>query len=150
MKAIVPVGYGPSDVLEFREIEIPAVDDDKLLIRVRAATLSAGDYFSMRGSPWVVRLLVGLLEPRNHIPGWDVARRVEAVGEGVMGLKPGDDVFGMCEGSCAEYVCVEEEHLVPVPANLSFGEAAAVPTAALTALRYLGEGHARGKVVITV
>ena len=109
-----------------------------MLVRVHAAGLNAGDYFTMRGVPVLIRLTMGLRRPRNgRVAGWDVAGRVEAVGSTVTRLRPGDEVFGACSGTCAEYVSAEEERFVLKPADLSLEQAAAVPTAAATALRAL-------------
>jgi NADPH:quinone reductase-like Zn-dependent oxidoreductase len=144
MKAIVQNGYGSPDVFKLKEIDKPVVKDDDVLVRVHAAALHAGDYFAMRGVPYVVRMSVGLLKPRNnYVPGFDVAGHVEAVGENVTRFQPGDEVFGACSGTCAEYACAGEDKFVPKPANLTFEQAAAVPTSALAALRGLRDA---GKV----
>jgi NADPH:quinone reductase-like Zn-dependent oxidoreductase len=137
MRAIVQNAYGSPDVFELTEVKKPVVKDSDVLVRVQAAGLNAGDYFSMRGSPWAIRLSLGLLRPKNHIPGWDVAGRVEAVGEKVKGVRPGDDVYGGITGACAEYASGTADQFAVKPANLSFEQAAAVPTAALTALQAL-------------
>jgi NADPH:quinone reductase-like Zn-dependent oxidoreductase len=138
MKAIVQNGYGSPDVLELKEIEEPVVKDDSVRMRVHAAALHAGDYFTMRGVPIPVRMMIGLRKPRvNYVPGFDVAGRVEAVGRNVTRFQPGDEVFGSCNGACAEAACAGEELLVPKPANLTFEQAAAVPTSALAALHGL-------------
>jgi NADPH:quinone reductase-like Zn-dependent oxidoreductase len=135
MKAIVQDAYGSPDVLNLKEVAKPAVKENDVLIRVRAAGLNAGDYFFMRGRPWAVRLFIGFPRPRNHIPGWDVAGYVEAVGRSVTRFHPGDKVYGLCSGSCAEYACDAEENFAPKPANLTLEQASTVPTAALTALQ---------------
>lgn len=134
MKAIVINAYGSPDILELKEVARPAIKDDEVLVRVHAASLNAGDVFSLRGSPWLVRLSVGLLKPKNYILGWDMAGRVAAVGRQVTRFKPGDEVFAACNGTLAEYVHIAEDKLTPKPANLTFEQAAAVPTAAVTAL----------------
>ena len=152
MKAIVQIGYGTPDVLALKEIAKPVVKDDDVLVRVHAAGLNAGDVFTMRGAPSAVRLIVGLLKPKNnHVPGWDVAGRVEAIGKNVTQFKPGDEVFGACNGTCAEFACARESNLLLKPPSLSFVQAAAVPTAAVTALlglRNTGELQAGQKVLI--
>ncbi len=137
MKAIVQNGYGSPDVLELKEIAKPVVKDDEILIRVQATAINAGDYFSMRGSPWLVRMSVGFPKPKNYILGWDAAGRIEVVGKKVKGFQPGDEVFGSCSHTFAEYVGGEADHFAMKPANLTFEQAAAVPTAALTALQAL-------------
>ncbi|MFC1619990.1 NAD(P)-dependent alcohol dehydrogenase [Candidatus Neomarinimicrobiota bacterium] len=143
MKAIVQTGYGLPDVLELREVDKPVVKDDGVLVRVNAAGVNAGDYFSMRGSPWLVRFIVGFPKPKNYILGWDLAGQVEAVGKKVKRFQPGDEVFGSCSHTFAEYASADEEQVAMKPANLTFEQAAAVPTAALTALKGLRDA---GKV----
>jgi NADPH:quinone reductase-like Zn-dependent oxidoreductase len=143
MKAIVQTGYGSPDVLQLKEVDKPEIKDDEILVRVRAAGVNAGDYFSMSGSPWLVRLMVGFPKPKNYILGWDLAGHVEEVGGKVKRFKPGDEVFGSCDHTFAEYASAEEDSLAMKPANLTFEQAAAVPTAALTALKGLRDA---GKV----
>ena len=137
MKAIVQTGYGSPDFFELREVARPAIKDDEVLVRVRAAALHAGDYFFMRGVPYMVRLNAGWPRPRNYIPGYDVAGHIEAIGNNVATLQPGEEVFGACTGSCAEYARVKANSVSPKPANLTLEQAAAVPTSAVTALRGL-------------
>src|SRR5512137_1520071 len=134
MKAVVQNDYGSPDVVELKEVARPAIKDDEVLVRVHAAALNAGDVFALRGSPWLIRLSIGLDKPKNYILGWDMAGRVAAVGSRVTRFKPGDEVFGACQSSLAEYVHVAEDKLAPKPANLTFEQAAAVPTAAVTAI----------------
>jgi NADPH:quinone reductase-like Zn-dependent oxidoreductase len=151
MKAIVQNSYGSPDVFELAEIDKPAVGDDDVLVRVRAAALNAGDLFGMRGAPFVARFTVGFPRPKNYVPGWDLAGQVEAVGKNVTRFQPGDEVFGGCMGTCAEYSCAEEGKLVKKPASLAFEKAAAVPTAGVTALRGLrnaGEVQPGQKILI--
>lgn len=137
MKAIVQDGYGPPDVLKLRNIDTPIVKDNEVLVRVTAAGLHAGDGFTVRGAPFPVRFVTGLFKPKYGVPGYDVAGHVEAVGKDVTRFQPGDEVFGSCEGSCAEFVCTVEDHLAPKPSNLTFVEAAAISTSALAALHAL-------------
>lgn len=134
MKAIIQTDYGSPDVLNLAEVAKPAVKENEVLVRVKAASLNAGDVFTMRGNPWLTRLMVGFPKPKNHILGWDMAGVVETVGARVTQFKPGDEVFASCSGSLAEYVSVAEDKLALKPNNLTFEQAAAVPTAALTAL----------------
>jgi NADPH:quinone reductase-like Zn-dependent oxidoreductase len=151
MKAIVINAYGSPDVIDLKEVARPAIEDDEVLVRVHAASLNAGDVFSLRGSPWLIRLSLGLNKPKNYILGWDMAGRVEAVGSRVTRFKPGDEVFASCNGTLAEYVHVAEDKLAPKPANLTFEQAAAVPTAAVTALmglRDMGKIQPGQKVLI--
>ncbi|MGB8328567.1 MAG: NAD(P)-dependent alcohol dehydrogenase [Polyangiales bacterium] len=137
MKAIVHDEYGSLDLLELRDIEEPAVGDDQVLVRAHAAGLHVGDCFSVRGAPLVMRFATGLLKPKRGVPGFDVAGRVEAVGKNVKVFRPGDEVFGACNGACAELVCVEQDTLAEKPSRLSFEQAAAIPTSALAALHAL-------------
>ena len=144
MKAVIQVDYGSADVLEFKEIDKPVANDDDVLVRVYAASLAAGDYFGMRGMPFPIRMYVGFPKPKkNHVVGSDLAGRVEAVGKNVTRFQPGDEVFGECSRACAEYTCAEEDKFVHKPYNLTFEQAAAVPTSALTALQALRD---HGKV----
>ena len=138
MKAIIQDRYGaPEDVLALRDIEVPVVNDDQVLVRVHAAGLHAGDCFTVRGAPFPVRMVTGLLKPKVGIPGYDLAGRVEVVGNKVTRFQPGDEVFGASTGTCAEYVCASEGELAHTPANLTLEEAAAMPTSALAALHAL-------------
>ena len=138
MKAIINTKYGSPDVLQFTEIKKPIPKDNEVLIKVRAASLNALDWHLMRGKPLAIRLMIGgLIKPKVTQPGRDVAGIVEAVGSSVTQFKPGDEVFGACPGTCAEYVCANENRLALKPSNISFEEAAAVPIAAITALQGL-------------
>ena len=137
MKAIVQRGYGSPDVFELRDVETPPVDDDGVLVRVRAASVNAADWHIMRGTPAIIRLGIGLRRPKNPIPGMDVAGTVEAVGRNVTYFQPGDEVFGMRHGAFAEYASGKERNFVPKPAGLTFEQAAAVPLAGETALQGL-------------
>lgn len=137
MKTIVQTGYGAADVFELKEMDRPVPEDNQVLVRVHAAALHAGDVFGMRGVPYLVRMTVGWPRPSNYIPGFDLAGEVEAVGKEVTRFRPGDGVFGAGSRTCAEYACGDEDKLVAKPANLSFVQAAAVPTSALAALHGL-------------
>ncbi len=137
IKAIVQDRYGSPDGLELRDIDKPVVNDDDVLVRVRAAGLHIGDCFSVRGAPFAMRLYTGLLKPKYGVPGYDAAGHVEAVGNNVKHFQPGDEVFGACNGTCAEYVYAGEDKFALKPGNLTFEEAAAIPTSALAALHAL-------------
>lgn len=137
MKAIVQNAYGSPDVLTLKVVEKPVIEENEVLVKVQAASLNAGDYFSMRGSPWLVRTSVGFPKPKDYILGWDMAGTVEAVGNQVTRFQPGDEVFAICSAALAEFVCVAEDKLALKPTNLTFEQAAAAPTAALTALQGL-------------
>lgn len=144
MKAIAQVEYGPADrVLGLSEIDKPTIGDGEVLVRVRAAGLDRSVWHLTTGLPYPVRLAgYGLRAPKNNVPGSDVAGRVEAVGKDVTSLKPGDEVFGVGNGSFAEYVSCRQGALAPKPENLTFEQAAAVPVSALTALQALRD-HGR-------
>ena len=120
-----------------KEIDKPVVKETDVLVSVCAAAVNAGDIFSMRGSPWLARFSVGFPKPKDYVLGWDIAGRVEAVGNNVTLFQPGDEVFAACSGAFAEYVAVGEDKLAMKPTNLTFVQAAAVPTAGLTALQGL-------------
>ncbi|MCU0664337.1 MAG: NAD(P)-dependent alcohol dehydrogenase [Myxococcota bacterium] len=137
MKAIVQNSYGSPDVLELKEIAPPVLRDDDVLLRVVAASLNAGDLFSMRGSPWLARFAVGFPRPRDYVLGWDAAGVVEAVGKSVTRFKPGESVYCACQGTLAEVARARESTVAMKPASLDFEKAAAVPTACLTALKGL-------------
>ena len=137
MKAIVRHAYGSPDVLRLEDVEKPAVEDDGVLVRVRAASLNALDWHIMRGAPLLARMGEGLRTPKTAGLGVDVAGEVEAVGKDVTDLRPGDAVFGRADGAFAEYVRGKTGSFVPKPASVSFEQAAAIPVAACTALQGL-------------
>jgi len=142
MKAIVCKKYGPLDVLKFEEVPKPTPGDDKVLVKVHAASVTYSNLMLVRGEPFVGRLMgMGLLRPKQKIPGSDIAGRVEALGRNVKRFRPGDEVYGDLSGcgrgGYAEYVSAPENALGLKPVNISFEEAAAVPEAALVALQAL-------------
>jgi NADPH:quinone reductase-like Zn-dependent oxidoreductase len=119
------------------------VKDDEVLVCVHAAAVHVSDWVFVRGVPYIMRPMTGLLRPKNRVPGEDIAGRVEAVGIKVKKLRPGDEVFGWCKDAFAEYACAGEDHFLPRPSNLPFAQAAAVGVSAVTALQALRD---RGKV----
>ncbi len=138
MKAIVQDKYGSPDVLEVRDIDTPEiVEDDHVLVRVRATSVNPYDWHLMRGAPYFARVQAGLRRPKTTTRGADFAGQIEAVGKNVKGFQVGDEVFGEAGGAFAEYVTTWEGALAPKPANLTFEQAAAVPMVALTALQGL-------------
>jgi NADPH:quinone reductase-like Zn-dependent oxidoreductase len=139
MKAIVYRCYGGPEVLQLEEVVKPMPEDDRVLVKVHAAALNAGDWRSMRGSPYLIRLMgEGLGSPKDIHMGVDYAGTVEAVGKNVTQFKPGDQVFGARSGALAEYVTVREDRaIVHKPPNVSFEQAASVTVAAITALQAL-------------
>ena len=145
MKAIVRETYGPPDVLHLADVPVPTLGDDDVLVRVRAASANAGDWHLLRGTPFPFRLVAGLRVPKFKIIGTDVSGHVEAVGQNVTQFRPGDEVFGELSrcgfGAYAEFAAVPEKALALKPANLSFEEAATLPTAGCTALQGLRKGR---------
>jgi NADPH:quinone reductase-like Zn-dependent oxidoreductase len=139
MKAIVQDTYGSSDVLSLRDIATPEVGEKEVLLRVHASALHIGDWHLMTGLPYLLRLGFGLRGPRTSVRGMDVAGTVEAVGKGVTEFQPGDAVFGVCDGALAEYARARVDRILHKPSNLTFEQAAAVPTSATTALQALRE-----------
>src|SRR5438105_3303011 len=142
MKAIVYCEYGSPDVLKFEDVEKPVPNDNQVLIKVRAASLNALDAYLIRDT-WLSRLMFGLRKPKDTRLGRDVAGVVEAVGKNPAAagqFKPGDEVFGICRGTLAEYACASERGLVMKPPGITFEQAASVPVAGLTALQGLREG----------
>jgi NADPH:quinone reductase-like Zn-dependent oxidoreductase len=138
MKAIVQHSYGTAEVLRFEDIDKPAINDDEVLIRVRAAAVNHADWVYTTGRPMIARLAFGLRTPKTIVRGKDVAGQVEAVGRNVTAFRPGDEVYGGIEaGSFAEYATAPATLLARKPANLTFEQAAAVPLSATTALQGL-------------
>jgi NADPH:quinone reductase-like Zn-dependent oxidoreductase len=154
MKAIVQREYGaPLEVLRLEDVDEPSPGDGEVLVRVRAAGVNALDWHLVTGEPTIMRLVgMGFRRPKRPGVGRDVAGVVEAVGQGVTRLRPGDEVFGWCAGAFAELVVTREDSLVPKPPDVTFEQAAAVPVAAITALQGLrdkGEVRPGQQVLIT-
>jgi NADPH:quinone reductase-like Zn-dependent oxidoreductase len=146
MKALVQDKYGSADELELRDIDTPTIEDDEVLVHMRAAGVDRGVWHMMTGLPYFLRLIVpglGLRAPKNPVPGSDVAGIVTAVGKDVTRFQPGDEVFGIGQGSYAEYVSALENKLAPKPVNLTFEQAAVTPISGLSALQALRDA---GKV----
>ena len=143
MKAIVYYQYGPPDVLRCEEVEKTTPGDADVSLKVHAASLNPYDWHFMRGEPYAVRLMAGLGKPKNNRLGADVAGVVDAVGRNVTQFKPGDAVYGVCQGAFAEFACTAESKVVKKPDTVSFEHAASVPIAALTALQSLRD---KGKI----
>lgn len=139
MNAIVQDRYGSPDGLTLRDIDKPIVGDDRVLVRVLAASVNALDWHLMRRLPHVIGKLMG--QRFSRVRGVDLAGIVEAVGKTVTRFKPGDEVFGAGIGSFAEYSTTSEDRLAPKPRNLTFEQAAAIPVAGLTALQGLREAR---------
>src|SRR5450755_3033938 len=157
MRAAVCARYGPPEAVQIKDVEKPVPKDSEVLIKVRAASVNPLDGGSLKGRPYIVRLMTGLRKPKSTRPGVDVAGEVEAVGRNVTQFQAGDEVFGVCIsdpqasgtgvwvhrlGAFAEYVCAPEATLVMKPDNVTFEQAASVPVAAFTALQGLRDkGH---------
>src|ERR1700693_315143 len=136
MKAIIRSAYGASDVVKLVDVDKPAPADDQLLIKVRAAAVNPLDWHLMRGTPYLMRVALGLPRPKSPRLGADFAGTVEGVGSRVARFKLGDEVFGVARGSFAEYVTVPETRgVASKPPGITFEQAAAVPIAGLTALQ---------------
>ncbi|WP_241974592.1 NAD(P)-dependent alcohol dehydrogenase [Cryobacterium mannosilyticum] len=138
MEAIVQRRYGSPAVLGLERVDRPRIGDDDLLIRVRAAAVNHADWVLTTGRPLIGRLAFGLRRPKERVRGMDVAGLVEAVGAGVTGFRPGDEVYAQVPaGGFAEFTRAPAALVSPMPANLSFEQAATVPLAANTALQGL-------------
>ena len=138
MQAIVSEEYGGPEILELRDVDVPQLDPDGVLVRVRASSVNPYDWHVMRGLPYLVRLAEGRSRPKQPIRGVDVAGVVEAVGENVTAFRPGDEVFGAKAGALAEFVCAGPKNVLAAkPAGLTFEQAAAIPLAGVTALQAL-------------
>ncbi|PNY79576.1 NAD(P)-dependent alcohol dehydrogenase [Deinococcus koreensis] len=146
MRAVVRERYGPAEGLQLRELGVPTISADQVLIRVQAAGLDRGAWHVMTGRPYLMRLVFGLRTPRDITLGSEVAGVVVAVGAQVSDLRPGDRVFGTClgsgHGSFADYAVARAGKLAPMPVGVSFEQAAVIPVSAQTALQAL-RNHGR-------
>ena len=133
-KAMVHERYGP-DALELRDVAVPEIGNDEVLVRVRASSVNPVDWYGVYAPPFVRVIGRQLRRPKDPRLGSDLAGVVEAVGRNVHGLRPGDEVFGTSDGSWAEHTATSSARLARKPASISFEEAAAVPIAGLTALQ---------------
>jgi 2-desacetyl-2-hydroxyethyl bacteriochlorophyllide A dehydrogenase len=166
MKAIIWTKYGTPDGLKLQEVEKPSPESDQVLVKIMAATVTAGDCEMRRlqiplGLSFPIRMYAGFLKPKRiSILGQELAGEIEEVGKNVTSFQVGDQVFGTTGfgfGAYAEYICLPGEPgdaegvLSAKPVNLTFEEAAAIPTAGLEALHYLREGKAQpGKKVLII
>lgn len=136
MRAIVQDAYGTSEVLRSTRTTRPAIADNEVLVRTRAAGLDRGTWHLMTGKPYLMRVMgFGFRRPKNPVPGIDVAGTVVGIGSAVTRFAIGDEVYGMARGSFAEYAAALEDKLAHKPASLTFEQAAVVPISAGTALQ---------------
>src|SRR5919205_4575086 len=152
MRAVVRDAYGSVDVLRLAVVDKPVAGEGEVLVRVHAAGVDQGVWHLMVGMPYVMRLAgFGIRAPKNPLLGYDLAGRVEALGANVDLFRPGDEVFGTCRGSFAEYAVARADRLASKPDNVGLEEAAAVPIsgyAALQAVRGHGAVRAGQRVLI--
>jgi len=141
--------YGPPEVVELREVDVPTPTEGQVLVRIHAASVNRADLDGLKPRPGFIRLFYGIRAPRDPGIGTDAAGVVAEVGPGVTGLKPGDRVFGDMfvggQGSFAEYVCTKERAFQPMPEGLSFEDAATLPHSAILALQALR--HRDGRTI---
>ncbi|MDI9639416.1 NAD(P)-dependent alcohol dehydrogenase [Kamptonema cortianum] len=155
MKAITATRYGSPDVLSFEEVERPEPSPGEVLVKIHATGVNAGDWHLLRGEPFLIRLMgFGLLKPKNRILGTDIAGVVEAIGDSATEFKVGDKVFGSLAtsgfGGFAEYASARADAMALMPQNVSFEEAASLPTSALTALQALRKGSVQAGMEVLV
>jgi len=138
MRAIVQDAYGSAEVLELETIDRPAIGAGEVLIEVAAAGLDRGVEHLMTGLPYLIRLMgYGLAKPKNRVPGFDVSGTVVGIGDDVTRFAPGDAVFGIGNGSFAQYATAEEKKLAHKPASVTFEQAAVAAVSGITALQAL-------------
>jgi NADPH:quinone reductase-like Zn-dependent oxidoreductase len=136
VKAIIRDAYGSVDVLRLADIDQPVAGKADVLVRVQAAGIDQGVWHLMTGTPYAMRLAgFGIRAPKNPLLGYDVAGRIEAVGAQVTEFRPGQEVFGTCRGSFAEYAVARPDRLVPKPESVGFEQAAALPISGFAALQ---------------
>jgi len=154
MSAIVQDAYGTAagQVLRIARVGRPAIGDDDVLVRVAAASVDRGTWHVMAGTPYAIRIAgFGVRAPKSWNPGRALAGTVESVGKDVTGLEPGDEVYGTCNGSFAEYASAQAKRLARKPANLSFEQAAAAPISGVTAFQALRKANVQqGQTVLVI
>jgi 2-desacetyl-2-hydroxyethyl bacteriochlorophyllide A dehydrogenase len=140
MRALLQSGYGSTEVLRVGTAERPTPGEGEVLVQVRAAGLDRGTWHLMTGRPYLMRLMgFGFSSPKNPVPGLDLAGTVVEVGPKVTRFRVGDEVFGIGQGSFAEFSRAREDKLVRKPSSLSFEQAAVLGISGLTALQSLTE-----------
>lgn len=128
MKAIIYTNYGPPEVLQHQEVAKPTPKDDEVLVKVYATTVNRTDSATIRAIPFFARIITGLFKPKKQTPGSEFAGEIEEIGKDVTSLKVGDRVFGFDDQGSkahAQYLKISEDNAVPIPANISFEQAAA-------------------------
>ncbi|WP_448627112.1 NAD(P)-dependent alcohol dehydrogenase [Geodermatophilus sp. URMC 64] len=138
MTSVIQDRYGPApeDVLDLREVDLPTIGEETVLVRVHAASVDRGTWHIMAGLPYPIRLAgFGLRRPKYANPGRSLAGTIEAVGAAVTGFAVGEEVFGVGDATFAEYARARPDKLAAKPANVTFDQAAAVPVSGLTALQ---------------
>jgi NADPH:quinone reductase-like Zn-dependent oxidoreductase len=140
VKAIIRDAYGSVDALRLANIDQPVAGEVDVLVHVHAAGVDQGVWHLMTGTPYAMRLAgFGIRAPKNALLGYDVAGRIEAVGAQVTEFRPGQEVFGTCRGSFAEYAVARADRLLPKPGNVTFEQAAVVPISGFAALQAVRE-----------
>lgn len=160
MKAVVATKFGSAEVLQLKEVEKPTPKDDEVLIKVHATTVTAGDSelrrFKMPILFWLpLRIYFGIIKPRINIFGQELSGKIESVGKEVTEFKKGDSVFGSTQlrlGAYAEYICLPSKYAITIkPDNMSFEQAATLPTGGLNALHFIRKANIRkGEKVLIV
>ena len=152
MQALVRDRYGNADVVEIRTVDRPTISTTQVLVQVEAAGIDRGVWHLMTGEPYAVRLVIGLSKPKQPVLGLDVSGRVVAVGAEVTRFQPGDEVFGIANGSFAQYAVAEETKLVPKPSSVSWEQAGVAAISGGTALQALTDvgGVQAGQRVLVV
>jgi 2-desacetyl-2-hydroxyethyl bacteriochlorophyllide A dehydrogenase len=135
MRAIVQDGYGGANVLALRDVPMPEVGDEEVLVQVAAAGVDRGALHFLTGRPYLMRLGTGMRAPKVVVPGVNFAGRVESVGRDVTRFRPGNEVYGAARGSYAEYVAAPASKVALKPATLTFEQAAVLPYASFAALQ---------------
>lgn len=137
MQAAVYHRYGPPDCLQIAEIEKPVPAEDQVQVHVRSASVNPYDWHFLRGTPTFIRFFTGLIQPKSPRLGADFAGIVESVGSQVTRFKPGDHVYGTCQGAFADFACAPEKNLAIKHDSFTFEQAASLPIAGVTALQAL-------------
>jgi NADPH:quinone reductase-like Zn-dependent oxidoreductase len=140
VKAIIRDAYGSVDALRLADIDQPVAGEVDVLVHVHAAGVDQGVWHLMTGTPYAMRLAgFGIRAPKNALLGYDLAGRIEAVGAQVTEFRPGQEVFGTCRGSFAEYAVARADRFLPKPENVTFEQAAVVPISGFAALQAVRE-----------